>query len=111
MSKTQRYTGSMRLVGKLDQVHTRNFAISALINLGKNVDDIKDPMIYLTEEYNEYVIIGDCFFTIFNLKELDPEATYLMTNDNNNVFHFDVSYYNGGCGLGEAIEHALKNIK
>lgn len=111
MSKTQRYTGSMRLVGKLDQVHTRNFAINTLINLGEDVDDIEDPMVYLTEEYNEYVIIGDFFFALSDLKELDPDATYLMTTDSNGVFHFDVSYYNGGCGLGEAIGQALKNME
>jgi hypothetical protein len=101
----------MRLVGKLDQVHTRNFAINTLINLGEDVSDIDNPMVYLTEEYNEYVIVGDCFFALFNLKELDPDGTYLMTNDTSGVFHFDVSYYNGGCGLGEAIEQALKNMK
>ena len=45
-------------------------------------------------------------------KEIDPYTDFYEArmNDEGEIL-FDVMFYNGACGLGEAIEEAVKNMQ
>jgi hypothetical protein len=58
--------------------------------------------------YEKYVMIGDELYEILITSFHDTEDIFKATDNGDGTYDFVVSYYNGGCSFGEAIEKAMK---
>jgi hypothetical protein len=81
-----------------------------LVQLGyKDCDDIYEVFYNgLTCGYEEYILIEDMVWEIDN-QELDPYGFSFAEKNPDGSFTYFVSFYNGGCSLGEAIQEVVEN--
>ena len=63
----------------------------------------------MDEDWEHHCIINGSLYTV-DCNEEDPYFCQAEELDNGKII-FDVTYYNGGCCMTEAIEDALKNGK
>jgi hypothetical protein len=76
----------------------------------KNCDDIYEVFYNgLTCGYEKYILIEDMVWELDN-RELDPYGfSFAEKNLDGSITYF-VSFYNGGCSLGEAIQSAVGSV-
>ena len=60
-----------------------------------------------TDDYNGVITIGDDIWEVADIELDDNEDVYTKISDDE--YEYYTSFYNGGCGLGEALEYGLKN--
>lgn len=62
----------------------------------------------LTCGYEKYILIEDMLWELDNV-ELDPYGFSFADKNPDGSFNYFVTFYNGGCSLGEAISDAVEN--
>lgn len=93
-----------------------------LTTTGKSIDefmqDVEIPNYYdcKTEYFNEEMTdqaieVDGIVFTVDRSYYEDDSDIFESTKNEDGTIDFQVKYYNGGCGFGEALEDALKLIK
>lgn len=60
---------------------------------------------------DDYIILDDELYGIHNLMDVDDTDVFNSTMRSDGLILFEVKYYNGGCGLSEAIETAYDNMR
>ena len=64
----------------------------------------------LTDNCEEFVWVGDKIYKHESV-EIDPCDDIMIASENDDgTINFEVKYYNGSCGFGEAIEKAVKRM-
>lgn len=77
----------------------------------KNCEDIYDIFYNgLTCGYDKYILIEDRVWQLDNT-ELDEYDISFAEKNPDGSFNYFVSFYNGGCGLNEAIECAMEKAE
>ena len=74
----------------------------------------RDPGMTWEETMREYmydavIVIGDVTYKIEN-KELDPYGYVEATKNDDGSIDYSISFYNGGAGLHEVLESAVKDV-
>ncbi len=93
-----------------------------LTSTGMTVDefmkDVKVPDCYesKTEYFNDTMSdqameVSGIVYTVDRSFYEDNSDIFESTKNKDGTINFQVRYYNGGCGFGEALEEALKSIK
>ena len=111
MSDYVRYTGKMKKVVTDD---TEQYAKDLLNKSNKfELPDYYDSYLeYIIENRDEeFVLIEDVLYEIFELQEPNVEDDYFRAKINDNIIEFDTQFYNGGCGLSEALEYCVEKVK
>ena len=71
----------------------------------------KGPWEYLwydnTDDYEGVITIGDDIWEVADIKLDDNEDVFTKVSDDE--YEYYTSFYNGGCGLGEALEYGLES--
>lgn len=63
-------------------------------------------------QYEKYIIVNNNIYHIVEDREFTDCGDIFEAHENElGQIDYCLSYYNGGCGLSEAIEHALENMK
>jgi len=100
MSETEHFKGKLTPTGK---------------DLIDYVDGHKIPDYYDDEEeyFNDClvdtaIVIDGKVFEIQRTEYEDSDDIFESTKNEDGTIDFQVKYYNGGCGFGEALEEALK---
>jgi len=111
MSEYERQKGKIKLVEKLpnetlEDVCKRLWHLSNAGVQPNYVEALQD------EYYEKFVSINDELWEVTELKDLDCEYEYYNATENaDETISFDVMYYNGCLGLGEAIDIAVGSMK
>lgn len=66
---------------------------------------------FLDQFYEKYVMVGNELYEILTTNFYDTEDIFKATDNGDGTYDFVVSYYNGGCSFGEAIEEAMKGVE
>ena len=103
MSEIEHFKGKLKPTGK---------------DLIDYVDGHEIPSYYDDEEeyFNDSladsaIVIDGKVFEIERNQFEDNDDIFESSKNEDGTIDFQVKYYNGGCGFGEAIEYALKNSK
>ena len=102
MSETEHYTGKLIPTGKSVEQYMEGVEISKYCDTA-------------IEHFNE-VLSDDAIDVnglVFEIKRerINPyEDIMLATKNEDGSYDFEVKYYNGGCGFGEAIETAISGV-
>ena len=120
MSEYESWTGKVRKVNTMG-LSIHEFVKSILSDSGWSTTEIEEKFNYWGDEIHEiiddvlmeqYLIIDEKLYHVLSLNSEDPDSDiFNATIDKNNTIDFNVKYYNGGCGLEEAIGIAIKNIE
>ncbi len=89
MSETVHYKGKLTPTGK------------TLAEFNPDADDIYDC--------DRAVEIDGLIYTVYYEEVDDYDDIYTSTKNKDGTINFEVKYYNGGCGLNEAIDEAIKS--
>ncbi len=100
MSETEHFRGKLISTGKSVDEYMAD------IELSKWCDTKEEQFIEMSDEAIE--IDG----TVFEVKREtvnDYDDIMIVSKNDDGSYDFEVKYYNGGCGFGEAIEESLKS--
>ena len=61
--------------------------------------------------YGMYVVTENCIYFVMEYRELEYGDIFEAREVKYGGIDFILSYYNGGCGFGEAIENAIRNME
>lgn len=110
MSQMVRYKGKVQKVEKLEE-ETLEQQCQRLIGgeLEEHFDSWEEKLNWEHDE--KYVICKGEIYEFIALKQEDTEFNIFEAHENNDgTFGIHVMYYNGSCGLSEAIERAIDGI-
>jgi hypothetical protein len=65
----------------------------------------------IEELYKKYEIIDDEIFEIISCKNHEYSDIFEMKQNEDGTFDYLLSYYNGGCSFGEALQEAYDEFK
>ena len=65
---------------------------------------------FVRENYDEYLVIDDDVYRVYD-NYIDPDNLQVSWKNKDGSIGYAVTYYNGGCGFGEAVEDAVKGNK
>ena len=100
MSCTEHFEGKLTPTGKTIKQYVGDLAVSDCY------DDEKD---YFRNEFEEIAVEIDSEVYTIDRNYVDQDCDiFTSTKNADGTISFEVKYYNGGCGFGEAIEDALK---
>ena len=107
MSETVAYKGKLTPIYRDDETTLEELCESVcetnMIDLPSYYDSYVE---YFQDEEAGYVIIKDTLYQI-QKESFDYENLYQSTKNEDGTISFLVAFYNGGCGLTEALEQAL----
>ena len=99
MSETVRYKGKLTPTGKTVEQYMR------FVDTPSYYDDKTE---HFNEEFQSTAIEidGEVYDIVRNEFE-DSDGIFESSKNEDGTIDFEVKYYNGGCGFGEALEEAL----
>ena len=111
MSETVHYKGVLRKVERQEGETLEEQCKRLLDN--KDIPSYYDSYeeCFSDECYDKFTIYNGIIYNIEKEDVGTDEDIFNAKIEDNGEISFEVRYYNGGCGLEEAIEEALKNIK
>ena len=59
--------------------------------------------------YEQYFELKGRLFKVIEIKDEDYNFSVNIHKDEEGIYHFDATYYNGGCSLEEALESELND--
>jgi hypothetical protein len=65
---------------------------------------------FKTEFRNEYFIVNEQVFEVFDHKQFDYEDIYYLKDNGDDTYDFVMKFYNGGTCLEECIEEELEKL-
>lgn len=114
MSETVHYKGKIKLLEKLPnetlEEQCKRISLEYGIEDAFECYDSWEEAFY-QELYDDYIIARGNVYKLLECNELDSEDVFNAYENPDGTIGYDVVYYNGGCGLSEAIEEALVNMK
>lgn len=60
--------------------------------------------------YNEYIIYGEDLFKVISQEDVDSDNIFIVKNNGDGTYDYEVMYYNGGCGLSEALGYGFEDL-
>jgi len=115
MSETVRYKGTLKEIKPNDNESLKELMKRVVISLHpdrsfKSLEEYEDYLLY--EKYHEtYFVINEKLYKTLNIKECYYEdVDKFKATVKCNTIDFDVEYYNGSCGLTEAINDAVNEF-
>lgn len=113
MSRTEHH------IGKLNEIyieHSLDATCQEIVEEANMTDRLSDGYSakeLINDEMDEqYVITEDKIYGVLKSEEIDPNYDIFKASRNEDgTINFEVKYYNGGCGFGEAIGRALKKME
>ena len=114
MSETQHFRGKLREVITLPGETLEEYAKSEMKVRGETElpEYCSNYVKFLTdEEWAKYIDINGRLYHIVENKELDADGDICEAKMNSDgTIDYEVRFYNGGCGLDEAIEEAVNKM-
>lgn len=114
MSETQHFRGKLREVILLPDETFEEYAKREMKVRGETElpEDYSNYVEFLAEsEYVKYIAINGKLYHILETKELDADGDIFEAKTNvDDTIDYEVRFYNGGCGLDEAIEEAINKM-
>jgi len=113
MSENVRYKGSLKEIKPNHNESLKELMKRVVISLGeyperiKTLENFEDYLLW-EKYYEKYFVINNKLYKVINNTECfdsDEEKLIAIVKADGSI-DFDVQYYNGGCGLSEAIEEA-----
>ena len=123
MSKTETRIGKIKLISRLEnetnlefikrtapdyfneEIYNKYFDEDDKESIGLFLDYVVDEL-----PYENFVIVNDQLYEIIDDEDIAENDIFRLEDLGNGEFSYFVSYYNGGCGFGEAIEEAFRNL-
>lgn len=112
MSEVQHQSGKLvRLDRKLNEtLEEQCKRVLEVTELDKYCSSYREQL--QQTHYEEFIIHNDTLYQVKDLVKHDPdEDLFKIKKINGSDFEFEVKYYNGGCGLEEAIESAFEELE
>jgi len=112
MSEMVHYKGRLKLVDKLpnETLEEQCKRLSGADEVTKYYDSYRE--ILEDTMYKTYVINGNNIYEIVSKKEIEPDSDlFIMSDNKDGTYDYEVLYYNGGCSFTEAIEEAFENME
>lgn len=114
MSRMEHYKGKLEYVNKLPNETLEEQCKRVMEEDGRNIDlswwryDTVEEL--MRGEYHyEYIIYNDNIFRVTTCNEIiGSESIYVINNNNDGTYNYEVMYYNGGESFSEAIEEGFK---
>jgi len=120
MSNYERHKGKIRKID-LNKISMMDYLVqfapeTERENLREKYNDNIYHMLYecslVDDMPDKFIIVKDELYEIIESKRMDVEMDiYDADSNSDGTISFHVMYYNGGCGLTEAIEEAIENMK
>lgn len=113
MSETVHYKGILTRVLPNEGETLQDIAKRILVQHNIEFDDCYDNYLDCLQDnfYQGYVVIDDKIYEV-EKKDIDPDHNIFKGSlKSDGTIEFEVKYYNGGCGFGEAIDHVLDTIE
>ena len=113
MSHTEYHTGKAKKIVKKEGQTVEEIAKQIVEELHIKREDYQDTYVesLLEEKYEEYVIVDDEIYEIFDDRELDlDDNIYNAEKQDDGIIKYNVMFYNGSCPLSKAVELAIKKI-
>lgn len=103
MSETEHFKGKLTPTGKTVEQYMK------FVDTPSCYDD---KIEHFNDEFQDVAIeiSGEVYSIVRNEYE-DGNDIFESSKNKDGTIDFQVKYYNGGCGFGEAMEEALKNTK
>lgn len=111
MSEMVHYNGKLKLVDRLPN-ETLEDQCKRLLETDE-VTKYYDSYREMFEDvlYDRYVINDNNIYEILSKKRHEyDEDIFIMKDNKDGTYDYEVMYYNGGCGFTEAIEEAFENL-
>tara|TARA_R110000764_G_scaffold10764_6_gene32846 strand:- start:552 stop:857 length:306 start_codon:yes stop_codon:yes gene_type:complete len=100
MSGTEHFKGKLTPTGK---------TVEQYMDLVDTPSYYDDKTEYFNDEFRDVAIeIDGQVYSIVRNEYEDSDDIFESTKNKDGTIDFQVKYYNGGCGFGEALEYALK---
>lgn len=107
MSETVHYRGKLTKIKSTDPIELQCKKILNNQELPPYFDTYQKLL--LDEFYEEYVIFNNALYSVEKEEIIPYDDIFFRSSPNiDGTINFEVRYYNGACGLDEAIEMALK---
>lgn len=113
MSESVCYKGKLKRITVKDKTIEEQCEDIVKSSIGEALPKwLSDYTEYVTCELQEdYVIYDGEIFQVIEKRSLSDFEWFKVKKNSDDVFEFDVAYYNGGCCFAEAIEKAFENKK
>ncbi len=110
MSETEIHTGKLTKYMLPD--NNEHLARDLCVKRGIEKDEYYDNWIdVLKGECDDVLFINGIFYQVDDTGDVKGDEDIAKATENpDGTISYLVKYYNGGCGFGEAIEEALKNL-
>lgn len=111
MSDYEHHYGKLTPIEHQTNLSTQEVA-KTILNLNKiPLDADEDFITQLNDElYGKFICIKDKIYKIDDKEHDSSDDIIRASLHSDNSITYEVRYYNGGCGFGEALEEALKKI-
>lgn len=112
MSETVHYKGKLRIVDKLP-----NEGLEEQCKRLLKADEITKYYSSYQEMFEDtlhdtYVISDENIYEVVKKNRIEYDDSIFILNENTDgTYDYEVMYYNGGCGFTEAIAYSFKNLK
>jgi len=109
MSRTEIHKGKATPTGKTSVEFLRENTHLVYDTYLDNIEDEPDDVLYngMKYGYDKYILINGMVWELENTELDDCDLSFAEKNPDGS-FNYFVSFYNGGCGLNEAIEYAME---
>ena len=110
MSSYEYHTGTLTEIKPNDSITLEELASSIVIELdGEDFEhSYESNLAYLLDNYDDYALLNGKLYEIDDT-EISEDSSATINADG--TITYNVSFYNGGCGLHEAIEDTLKTLE
>ena len=111
MSEMVHYNGKLKLVNRLSN-ETLEDQCKRLLEADE-VSKYYSSYREMFEDilYDTYIINNDVIYEVLSKKRHEyDENIFIMKDNKDGTYDYEVMYYNGGCGFNEAVEEAFDNL-
>jgi hypothetical protein len=109
MSYTEIHTGRIKKI-PFDSTYSNEEKIEAMKNMGYEFSYIEDDFSYAESENNDFMKIGDDYYSVIEHQQLEEGYCIVNKNDDGSL-SYSTSFYNGGTCLEEMLEDSIKGLK
>lgn len=113
MSEVVHYKGKLEYLNKLPNETLEEQCKRILENNGLN--DVAFTYFNYSETlldyfYNEYVIYNENVYKVISQEYVYSDDVFIVKNNGDTTYDYEVMYYNGYCGLSEALVYGFENL-
>lgn len=109
MSQQETRIGKVRLVEKLENETLEEQCKRLLNNI--QLDKWCDTYEKMMYDCDDYAICNGNIYEVIKNECYDYSDIFISNKNTDGTISFTLSYYNGSCEFGEALEEAIKNME